>query len=62
MSEVEEAVLKYLQRKNNGWFFIYGGQKLTRDMTIEKFRKDKAFRKTVIEAVVSASLDLLKGE
>jgi pterin-4a-carbinolamine dehydratase len=62
MSEIEKAVLEYLQRKPNGWFFFYGSQKLTRDATIEKFKKDKAFRETVIKAVVTTSLDLLSGE
>jgi hypothetical protein len=62
MSEIEKAVLKYLERKDNGWFFFYGGEKLTKKQTIEKFLKDEKFRRTVIEAVVSTSLDLLSGE
>ncbi|MEM2449032.1 MAG: hypothetical protein QXT14_08820 [Candidatus Bathyarchaeia archaeon] len=62
MEEIEKLVLKYLERKKDLKPWFYGSKMLTREETIELFKKDKNFRAVVVQAVISVATDLLSGE
>jgi protease II len=45
--QVEEAVIQYLKTRNDGWYWFMGSQRYTKEETLRRFKKDKAFREMV---------------
>jgi len=59
MNDIEKAVLKYLEsRDDNGWKWVFGSRVMTKKETIEKFKKDGKFRRLIVEQVVALATDM----
>jgi|GEM_PF-4576351 len=62
MNRLEKTILKWLMARDDdweGWFF--GGVKYDKKATIEKFIKDKQFRKLVVEQVERTAIEMFEG-
>jgi macrodomain Ter protein organizer (MatP/YcbG family) len=62
MDEVDEAVINYLENKDAGWGWFFGGTRLSAAETIERYKKDKEFRKKVKQAIVNLLMEEIRGE
>jgi restriction endonuclease S subunit len=62
MSEIEDMVKKYLERKPDDWFFFLGSRKVTKKEALKMFNGDKEFKNMVMQAIVSLAVDLLSKE
>jgi len=58
LNELERAILKYLESRDDGWKWVLGTKVYDKEATIELFKKDKRFRKFVIEQAVLLAIDL----
>jgi len=61
MNDIENVVMKWLEARDNGWVWFFGGQKLTKEETIKKFKKDKNFRKLVVEQVTKVAVEMFES-
>jgi len=60
--EVVKAIEEYF-KKNNDLIWYFGNRKLDAEETIKLLKKDKKFRKEIVEAVVKYSVEILvKGK
>lgn len=57
--EIVNAIKQHVNRQNNGWKFIYGRQAVGKQQFLTKLDHDKKFRKTIVEMVVTLSVDIL---
>jgi len=63
MDELEKAILEYLESRPPNWKWGTGTQMFSRDETIERFKKDKKFRKFIIERAHILAVELfMKGK
>jgi hypothetical protein len=58
LDDVEKAVLAYLVSRPPDWKWGTATQMFSRDETIERFRKDKKFRKFIIERAHILAVEL----
>jgi signal transduction histidine kinase len=58
VNDLEKTILKYLESRDDGWTWMRGTQVYTKEKTIELFKKDKKFRKTIIEQAHLLAIDL----
>lgn len=58
MDDLEKAILKYLETRPPDWKWGTATQTFSRDETIERFKKDKKFRKFVIERAHILAVEL----
>jgi len=58
MDELEEAVLKYLTSRPPDWKWGTATQTFSKEETIERFKKDKKFRKFIIERAHILAIEL----
>ena len=58
MNSLEKAILKYLTTRDDGWKWVLGNKVFDKETTIELFKKDKKFRKLIIEQAVLLAIDL----
>ncbi len=58
MDEIESVVLKYLESRDNGWKWIKGAKVYTKEETVKLFKKDKKFRKLIVEEVYKLAVDI----
>jgi hypothetical protein len=58
MDELEKAILEYLESRPPNWKWGTGTQIFSRDETIERFKKDKKFRKFIIERAHILAVEL----
>ena len=49
MDDLEKSILKFLESRPEGWKWGTATQMFTKEETIERFKKDKKFRKFIIE-------------
>jgi hypothetical protein len=63
VDELEKAILEYLMSRPPDWKWGTGTQMFSRDETIERFKKDKRFRKFIIERAHILAVELfMKGK
>jgi len=62
VKQLEREVLKFLETRNNSWVFFFGAEKLDKDDTIKRFKKDKKFRGLVLTLAVKRAIDSFKVE
>jgi hypothetical protein len=61
MDNLEKTILKYLEsRPDNSWKWVRGTQVFDKQTTIEKFKKDKKFRKMIVEQAHLLAIDLFQ--
>jgi hypothetical protein len=58
MDKLEEAVLKYLESRPPDWKWGTATQMFNKTETIERFIKDKKFRKLIIERAHILAVEL----
>jgi hypothetical protein len=58
MDDLEKTILKYLESRPPDWKWGTATQMFSRDETIERFKKDKKFRKFVIERAHILAVEL----
>ena len=56
--ELERVVLRYLETRNNGWTWVLGNKVYTKEETIKLFKKNKRFRKMIMEQILKLAIDL----
>jgi hypothetical protein len=49
MDDIEKAILKFLESKPNDWKWGTSTQIFDKKTTVERFKKDRKFRKFIIE-------------
>ena len=57
--EIYETVIKYLESRGNNWHFVYGSKVMTAKDIIREMKRDKKFRKTIIDEVVKTAVDMM---
>lgn len=57
--EILKAIKEHVNRQDNDWKFIMGGEVLTKQKMIKKLNGDKTFRKKIVNLVVTLSIDIL---
>jgi len=63
LTDLEKAILEYLERQNNSFKWVLGKKVFTKEETIRLFKKDEKFRKMIIEQAVLLAIDLFsKGD
>ena len=60
MDNLEKTILQYLETRNDGWTWVMGTKIFDKKTTVEKFRKDKKFRKFIIEQAHLLAIDLFQ--
>ncbi|MEM2291662.1 MAG: hypothetical protein QXR44_03165 [Thermoproteota archaeon] len=62
--DIVKAIIDHINRQGNNWKFVMGREILDKKSFLKKLSKDKEFRKTIVQMVVSLSVDILtrKGE
>jgi hypothetical protein len=58
MDPVEKAVLEYLETRNNGWHWFMGNKCYTKKDTIERFKRDEAFRNLVKNQIYKLATEM----
>ena len=61
MNDIERAILKWLESRDDSWCWFLGKEKLDKKATIERFKKDKAFRKLIVEQVVKVAVEMFES-
>lgn len=57
--EILKAIKDNVRRQDPSWKFVAGREVLDKKVFLEKLDKDRKFQKTVINLVVSLSIDIL---
>jgi hypothetical protein len=60
MSRLEKVILEWLESRSDDWFWFFGGVKYDKKATIEKFRRDRRFRKFIVEQVEKAAIEMFE--
>jgi len=60
VNEIERAVLKWLESRNDKWCWFLGRERFDKKTTIERFKKDKAFRRMIVEQVVKLACEMFE--
>jgi len=60
MNNLEKTILQYLETRNDGWTWVMGTKVYSKEATIEKFKKDKRFRKFIVEQAHLLAIDLFQ--
>jgi hypothetical protein len=60
MDNLEKTILKYLMSRDDGWTWGTTTKTFDKKTTIEKFKKDKKFRKFVIERAHVLAVELFE--
>lgn len=60
MNDLEKIILKWLESRDDGWHWFFGDRRLDKRATIEKFKKDKAFRKLIVEQVYKVAIEMFE--
>jgi hypothetical protein len=58
MDDLEKSILAFLQSRPPDWKWGTATQMFSRDETIERFKKDKKFRKFIIERAHILAVEL----
>jgi hypothetical protein len=58
VDDLEKTILKYLETRPADWKWGTATQTFSRDETIERFKKDKKFRKFIIERAHILAVEL----
>jgi hypothetical protein len=58
MNNLEKTILKWLETRNDGWCWFFGSKKLDKKTTVEKFKRDKQFRKLVVTQVEKTAIEM----
>jgi hypothetical protein len=61
MSRLEKVILEWLESRSDDWFWFFGGVKYDKKATIEKFKKDKRFRKFIVEQVERVAVEMFES-
>jgi hypothetical protein len=61
VNDIERAILRWLEERNDSWHWFFGRERLDKKTTVERFRKDKAFRKLVVEQVTRAAIEMFES-
>ena len=59
MDSIEKAILKYLEDQPDDFRWVMGSQVFDKQMTIRMFKRNKKFRRFIVENVVALATDLL---
>ena len=63
LSDLERAILEYLEKQNNSFKWVLGKKVFTKEETIRLFKEDEKFRKMIVEQAVLLAIDLFeKGD
>jgi len=60
MNKLEKAILRYLETRDDGWKWVLGTKVYDKRTTIEMFKKDKKFRKFVVEQAILLAINLFE--
>ena len=60
MNEIERVVLRWLESRSDDWRWFLGRERLDKKATIERFKKDKAFRRMIVEQVVKLACEMFE--
>jgi hypothetical protein len=60
MDSLEKTILKWLEARDPSWIWFFGREKLDKNITIEKFKKDKQFRKLIVEQVQKVAVEMFE--
>jgi hypothetical protein len=58
LDDIEQAILAYLESRPKDWKWGTATQIFNRDETIERFKRDKRFRKFIIERAHILAVEL----
>jgi hypothetical protein len=61
MNSIERVVMKWLEARDDGWFWFFGGTKYDKKATLEKFKKDKQFRRLIVEQVEKVAIEMFES-
>ncbi|RLI08214.1 hypothetical protein DRO24_01645 [Candidatus Bathyarchaeota archaeon] len=59
MDSIEKAILQYLMTRPDDFRWVMGSQVFDKQTTIRMFKRNKKFRKFIVENVVALATDLL---
>lgn len=63
LSDLERAILEYLEKQNNSFKWVLGKKVYTKEETIRLFKEDENFRKMIVKEAVLLAIDLFeKGD
>jgi hypothetical protein len=62
VDELEKAILRFLESRPPDWKWGTSSKVYSRDETIERFKKDKRFRKLIIERAHILAIELFSRE
>jgi hypothetical protein len=60
MDNLERTILRYLERQSDGWTWVMGAKVYSKKATVEKFKKDKKFRRFIVEQAHLLAIDLFQ--
>jgi hypothetical protein len=61
VNEIERIVLRWLEERDNNWFWFFGKERLGKRETVERFKHDKAFRRLVVEQVTRTAIEMFES-
>jgi len=59
---LEKTILRWLENRPEGWGWLFDGVKYSKTETIEKFKKDKRFRKLLTSQVYKLAVELFEKQ
>lgn len=59
---MEKTILRWLENRPEGWGWLFDGVKYSKTETIEKFKKDKRFRKLLTSQVYKLAVELFEKQ
>jgi hypothetical protein len=60
MNSIERVVMKWLEARDDGWSWFFGGTKYDKKATLERFKKDKQFRNLIITQVEKVAIEMFE--
>jgi hypothetical protein len=60
LNSLEKSILRWLEARDEGWCWFFGKEKFDKEKTIEKFKKDKQFRKLVVTQVEKVAIEMFE--
>jgi len=61
VNAIERAILKWLEERDGSWFWVFGRERLDKKATIERFKRDKAFRRLIVEQVTRTAVEMFES-
>jgi hypothetical protein len=60
MDDLEKTILNWLMAREQDWCWFFGKEKFDKQKTIEKFKKDKEFRKLITTQVQKVAIEMFQ--